>query len=680
MGLRELRQQRAEAKRGRDKFSEFIHMILDDDDEGWETPKLADELDELRKEFKTKELLERFSELRRENEKKIKDLDETIAKLTKLSSDNPMTASLEQMSPSFQVAASACDKDYAKQCFNTSVETVESVVDDHYILHSLLLAEKEEQSEYTGDELIKLTRTESIAMAEKLHEVSNGRLRYIAEEEEEKEEEEEGVEEEGVVQEGMQEWDWEWKNYQKPISKHPMKMARLANNVQNDDETLSEDARSSQFVMQWNAMLLNLTGVMAIAQLPTRKLNESISKADVVLSRVLQVGQHPAENLVDDFCVVIEWKCNETEGAEREGTCYALHLCKATKRRRYLVLTVSGTRVEVFGLYWINPLEPSQPGTPEREKAQLVKLDKADSLEIFLKKWLRPLVWFVRESSDDYAPAVPRFHPRATDSKRLNSDIYQISGGAGVNDLVYKVFDYVNRQYIGGKDRRRMNYDLVKKYYPQGGGIQPRKIISTDRLGIFSYAYLKGGIGEIHLPRSKEQFISVGEELKKVHEEDKYIHGDVRLANMLFPRDGRNGYIIDFDFARLEASKAKYVQGYAFKNLPRHKDARAGKAMKKIHDVFSYWVCYLLVCGENVGRRRRTLPDNVKTMEELLLYIRNDERTVAGNVGRDDIPELQVNTGTPDRTKGRAKVDAAEGSRKADSGARLSGKRKRMRK
>ena len=454
-----------------------------------------------------------------------------------------MAAALEQMSPSCQVATSVDDKDDAKESFNTSVETVESVVEDHYILHSLLLAEKEEQSEYTGDELIKLTRTQSIAMAEKLHEVSNGRPRHIPEEEEEEEEgeeeeeeeeeewDEEGEEEWEVQEEGMQEWNWEWKNYQRPVSKHPMKMVRLANNVQDDDETLSEEARSSQFAMQWNAML-NLTGVMAIAQLPTGKHNESISKADVVLARVLQVPQQPEENIVEDFCVVIEWKCNEIEGAEREGTCYALHLCKATKRRRYLVLTVSVSQVEVFGLYWINPKELRRVSKPEPEKAQLVKLDEADNLEVFLKKWLRSLIWFVRESSDDYTPAVPRFHPGAIESKRLKSDVYQVSFGAGVNDRVYKVFDYVNREHIWRKNRRRMNFGLVKKYYPQRGGIQPEKIISTKKLGIFSSSCIEGGIEEIHLPRTKEQFMMVGEALKKVHEEDKYIHGDVRLANM----------------------------------------------------------------------------------------------------------------------------------------------------
>ena len=286
------------------------------------------------------------------------------------------------------------------------------------------------------------------------------------------------------------------------------------------------------------------------------------------------------------------------------------------------------------------------------------------------------MIWFVRKSSDDYTPAVPRFSPRAIESKRLKSDVYQVSFGAGVNDRVYKVFDYVNREHIPRKDRRWMNFGLIKKYYPQRGGIQPEKIISTKKLGIFSSLYLEGKIEEIHLPRTKQQFMMVGEALKKLHEEDNFIHGDVRLANMLFPRDEAKAYIIDFDFARPEASRSKYVEGYLFINLPRHEDARAGKAMKKLHDVFSYWNCYLLVCGE----RTTPMPNNVETMEELLGYIRNDGRTVDGNVGLDDIPELKVKTGTPDRTKGRAKVDAAEGSsrkRKADSGGHMGEKKGR---
>ena len=211
---------------------------------------------------------------------------------------------------------------------------------------------------------------------------------------------------------------------------------------------------------------------------------------------------------------------------------------------------------------------------------------------------------------------------------------------------MYKVYDYVNRQNIAKEDRRWMNFELVQKFYPQEGGSIER-FISTDKLGIFSYPYVEGEVEEIHLPKTKEQFIMAGEALKKLHDEDKYIHGDVRLANMLFPRDGTNGYIIDFDFARPEEPESLYVEGYCFSDLPRHEDARAGMPMKKIHDIFSYWVCYLFVCGTKEDEVCG-LPNNVETMEELVCYIRKDDRTVDGNVRRGDIPELKLKRGTPE--------------------------------
>ena len=117
-----------------------------------------------------------------------------------------------------------------------------------------------------------------------------------------------------------------------------------------------------------------------------------------------------------------------------------------------------------------------------------------------------------------------------------------------------------------------------------------------------------------------------------------------------FLRDGRNAYIIDFDFARPDEPESVYVEGYLFDNLPRHRDARAGKPMKQFHDVYAYWVCYLLVCGETVAEGC-SLPDNVETMEQLIDYIEQDNRTVYGKVRRGDIPELGEKTGTPGSAK-----------------------------
>jgi hypothetical protein len=101
-----------------------------------------------------------------------------------------------------------------------------------------------------------------------------------------------------------------------------------------------------------------------------------------------------------------------------------------------------------------------------------------------------------------------------------------------------------------------------------------------------------------------------------VKNEMGWIWGDARFGNMLFVRD--SAYLIDLDFARKKNDDPKYPIGYVRTGLPRHPDAEEGRTMKQEHDVYSYWLCFQILCGSNDD-----LPG--VTMAEVLAHIEKDD-------------------------------------------------------
>jgi hypothetical protein len=68
------------------------------------------------------------------------------------------------------------------------------------------------------------------------------------------------------------------------------------------------------------------------------------------------------------------------------------------------------------------------------------------------------------------------------------------------------VYDYVNRLDILVDDLRWMNFELVERFYPKG----VEKIASVTGLDIFfSCPFVFGG-KDLHIPKSKYQFLLVG--------------------------------------------------------------------------------------------------------------------------------------------------------------------------
>ena len=72
--------------------------------------------------------------------------------------------------------------------------------------------------------------------------------------------------------------------------------------------------------------------------------------------------------------------------------------------------------------------------------------------------------------------------------------------------------------------------------------------------------------------------------LHKVHEQG-FVHGDVRLSNIIF--SGDTSYLIDYDLARKE-DKVEGLYPAGYNRIPqRHPDAKAHLPMRKVHDRFS---------------------------------------------------------------------------------------------
>ncbi len=86
-------------------------------------------------------------------------------------------------------------------------------------------------------------------------------------------------------------------------------------------------------------------------------------------------------------------------------------------------------------------------------------------------------------------------------------------------------------------------------------------------------------------PANLAQFYNILYMLHKLHH-NGYVHGDIRSSNLLFHQNGCDGYLIDYDLARLEQN-GKYPPGYYHHPSIRHEDAITGLPMCKSHDRYS---------------------------------------------------------------------------------------------
>mmetsp|Transcript_2615 Transcript_2615/g.3566 ORF Transcript_2615/g.3566 Transcript_2615/m.3566 type:complete len:173 (-) Transcript_2615:724-1242(-) len=114
------------------------------------------------------------------------------------------------------------------------------------------------------------------------------------------------------------------------------------------------------------------------------------------------------------------------------------------------------------------------------------------------------------------------------------------------------------------------------------------------------------------MPENIQQVIAVAQHLKSLHARG-FVHGDVRLLNMVFCNDAEQSALIDFDFGG-ERGKTTYPPGYR----PTTTDGRrnfgsGGTTIAEEHDVNSLIEALDLVLNVtdkawNDLRRSRTIP------------------------------------------------------------------------
>jgi len=103
-------------------------------------------------------------------------------------------------------------------------------------------------------------------------------------------------------------------------------------------------------------------------------------------------------------------------------------------------------------------------------------------------------------------------------------------------------------------------------------------LTSDNHCVMLKYQYIDGS----HSPSKFSQFAGVTKMLHKVHEEG-FVHGDVRLSNIIF--SGDTSYLIDYDLAGKEDNR---LYPAAYNRIPeRHQHAKARLLMRKVHDRFS---------------------------------------------------------------------------------------------
>ena len=124
--------------------------------------------------------------------------------------------------------------------------------------------------------------------------------------------------------------------------------------------------------------------------------------------------------------------------------------------------------------------------------------------------------------------------------------------------------------------------DLIKKCPT----ILPQTKLShdpTERVYQLSYRYIPGIDGRARQGDKFElkQFLGVVETLSDMHQ-NGFVHGDIRLANMVFPKDGKSS-LIDFDFVG-KHSNSVYFSRYNCELQVRDSRARPNSPMKMEHD------------------------------------------------------------------------------------------------
>jgi hypothetical protein len=89
-----------------------------------------------------------------------------------------------------------------------------------------------------------------------------------------------------------------------------------------------------------------------------------------------------------------------------------------------------------------------------------------------------------------------------------------------------------------------------------------------------------------HQAKSVKQFSKIGRDVGRLHA-NGYVHGDIRLANIVFGDGVDEAWLIDFDYAGKLSDNAVYPYGWQ-RNTERHPDAREGASFSNAFTCYGY--------------------------------------------------------------------------------------------
>jgi len=178
-------------------------------------------------------------------------------------------------------------------------------------------------------------------------------------------------------------------------------------------------------------------------------------------------------------------------------------------------------------------------------------------------------------------------------------------------DTVYKFFDSKNKHL-------KPNDELIRAIGENGNpyleDFTVEKVCYDEkdyscRFTLVKYKCLKGN----HQPKSVEHFVPILLALQKIHDEG-YVHGDIRLCNLIFNEDGLNSWIIDFDMA---SKGGRYSSNYNCSGdiKERYSKDMGTKEMKPEHDRHS--LGYLMRDLDKDQRFHKEIKDIMCTKQNL---------------------------------------------------------------
>ena len=164
---------------------------------------------------------------------------------------------------------------------------------------------------------------------------------------------------------------------------------------------------------------------------------------------------------------------------------------------------------------------------------------------------------------------------------QMDDDHYKVYKLFSTNSFAYPNLDVIN---LVNENHRLKNASVCP-------------IDSAGNYHCLTYDYIKG----TNVPSNLRQFYNILCALDNLHTAG-YVHGDVRLENMIFA-EGNEGYLIDYDFAR----KEHYPYNYNTELEVRHKTASPSQPMLKYHDRYSLSLCILKCFKGTTHKLRRQL-------------------------------------------------------------------------